>query len=109
MASSCRESSLGSTTFRCCCAATVIRSSSTSTRCRRSCRSRRSSYSTGTRPRLQADLSDHIDSNKNENRKRGPQETVGPAMATAVLCPYVPGSRGQANQRDGEARLEEAV
>ena len=62
-------SSPGSTISACCCAAMGIRSLSTSTRSRPSCRSRRSSCSTGTRPRPQADLNDDIELNGHDKRQ----------------------------------------
>src|SRR5882672_3527055 len=79
-------------------------------RFRRSCRSLRSSCSTVTKPRPQADLNDDgIELNGHEKRKRTPHETVRPATVAAVVSPYVSGACSRGEERDSEAKLEEAV
>src|SRR5262249_14595770 len=75
-------------------------------RSRPSCRSRRSSCSTETRPK--ADLTNDIQRNGHDKRQRRPQETVRPATVAAVLSPHEPGHR-TFDQRDSDAKLEEAV
>src|SRR5262249_34744208 len=105
MASNCRGSLPGLTTSRSCCAATAIRSLSTSMRFRPSCRSPRCSCSTETRPKQQqADLSENLELNGQRRRKRQPLQTLRPATVAAVLCPYRHGE-----ERTREAKLEEAV
>ena len=84
-----RGSSPGSTTSRCCCAATAIRSLSTSMRSRPSCRSRRCSCSTGTRPTQRADLTDDIE--RNGQRQAQAQGVATPcgrrrSPRCSVLC-----------------------
>ena len=59
-----------------------------------------------TKPRQQADLIEDLEHEVQEKRRRTPNDTARPAMVAAVLCPYV---RGRGEQRDGEAKLEEAV
>ena len=97
----------GSTISRCCCAATAIRSLSTSTRSRPSCRSRRCSCSTATRPTQRADLIEDHELNGHQRRKRKADDTVRPATVAAVLSPYAPGAHRE--ERDRDAKLEEAV
>ena len=60
----------------------------------------------GTRPK--AKLSEDIEHNGHDKRQRTPHETVRPATVAAVLSPYVQGPRSS-NQRDSDAKLEEAV
>src|SRR5258708_18891643 len=73
-------------------------------RSRPSCRSRRCSCSTGTKPRQQADLSEICEPNGQHRGKRKTVDTARPATVAAVLAPY---AHGQARER--EAQLEEAV
>src|SRR3979490_1006150 len=73
-------------------------------RSRPSCRSRRCSCSTGTKPTQRADLIDDIEQNGQDKRKRQAFDTVRPATVAAVLSPYAFGE-----ERDREAKLEEAV
>jgi GTPase len=52
-------------------------------------------------------LTDNIERSEHDKRQRTPQETVRPATVAAVLSPYATSARGA--QRDGAAKLEEAV
>lgn len=47
------------------------------------------------------------DFERDDQRTRKATETARPATVAAVLCPFVPGPRGDA--RDSEAKLEEAI
>jgi GTPase len=59
-----------------------------------------------TKPRQQADLIEDLEQEVQEKRKRTPSDTARPATVAVVVCPYV---RGRGQQRDSEAKLEEAV
>ena len=48
-----------------------------------------------------------FEQDEQHKRTRKAMETARPATVAAVLCPFVPGRRGEA--RDSEAKLEEAV
>ncbi|MBL0897862.1 MAG: hypothetical protein IBJ17_04070, partial [Reyranella sp.] len=48
-----------------------------------------------------------FEQDEQHKRTRKAMETARPATVAAVLCPFVPGPRGEA--RDSEAKLEEAV
>jgi len=60
----------------------------------------------GTRP-TRADLTEDLQPTAQDRRKRKALDTVRPRTVAAVLCPYEPGMHR--DQRDREARLEEAV
>ncbi len=60
----------------------------------------------GTRPTQQADLIEDSVPPDHDKRERRPLETMRPATAAAVLCPFV---RGRGAERDGDAKLAEAV
>jgi len=53
-------------------------------------------------------LTDDIESNEPEKRRRTPHETQRPATVALVLSPYEPGRRGLA-ERGSDAKLEEAM
>jgi GTP-binding protein HflX len=53
-------------------------------------------------------LTDDIESDEPEKRKRIPLETVRPAMRAAVVSPFEPGLRGSA-ERNSDAKLAEAI
>ncbi len=61
----------------------------------------------GTRPTPRADLSELLEANGQDRRKRKPLDTARPRTVAAVLCPYAAGS--QRADRDHDAKLEEAV
>lgn len=47
-----------------------------------------------------------LEQEDHERRKRTPTDTARPATVAAVVCPY---TRGRGEERDGEAKLNEAV
>jgi GTP-binding protein HflX len=53
-------------------------------------------------------LTQDIQRNGHDKRQRTPYETARPATVAAVLSPYIPGLR-DSDQRDSDAKLEEAV
>lgn len=53
-------------------------------------------------------MTEDIQRNGHDKRRRATQETMKPAMLAAVLCPLAPGVRAS-GERDGTAILEEAV
>jgi GTP-binding protein HflX len=51
-------------------------------------------------------LIEDLEQEVHERRKRTPTDTARPATVAAVVCPY---TRGRGEERDGEAKLREAV
>src|SRR5688500_11069091 len=76
-------------------------------RSRPSCRSRRCSCSTATRPTQRVDLSENHELNGHQRRKRKAEDTARPRTVAAVLSPYAPGVHRE--ERDRDAKLGEAV
>ncbi len=52
---------------------------------------------------------DDLEQNDQHKRTRQPTETARPATVAAVLCPFATGPRNGGDNRDSDARLEEAV